>query len=483
MSTGGNGAESPRINYDKRSALISLVACCVFIGVFYLLGGRHLLRSAKVTEETRVAQQAAEEKIRSNEQTVNELQSQLRSVRDSFQANESQLTETETIRARLEDIEQSLGELPNLVGEAKTQVDASVMRNARSRAEFVAVAALMEKCSNGLDELMRQTRSWQSELTPLLQDDRGRRLASDPDAVLRFLVVSKEEHPTVADIAAWTQEFNEASRPIREAVAKEQREIQTTPDDRAYFEAILTRVESASLKLTRSQEVLRLLLVETSEQPVATRTLEQALAVAEQEALNRFVEEANQERMAKLKAAVDEQSKALQEAEEIRIAAETEMRVAEKKAQAQGIRTETQRLDNEIDEAAAAAARRKLEAEFARDQPEIQSLLAPFLAESVTHPNLGNPNDPHTWIIRAGDLIPVSFGRLQSSGSLADTHEGRHRLYYFAGSADSIRPKQGFPAYSRTGLNNPAIVDRISRAQALLTKYGPLMVEKGMLYR
>ena len=298
MSTGGREAESPRIQYGARSALISFIVCVALISLFHLFGGRQWIRTAKVTEETRVAQQAAEEKIRSNEQTVSELQSQLQSIRDLFQSKESQLDETETIRSRLEQIEKSLTGLPNLVGEAKTQLDASVMRNARSRAEFVAVAALIEKCGDELDQLMRQTRSWQSELEPLLKDDRGRKLASDPDAVLRFLVVSKEGHPTVSDIAAWTQEFNEAARPIREAVVEEQREIQTSPEDRSYFEAILTRVESASLKLTRSQEVLRLLLVETSEQPAATRTLEQALAVAEQEALNRFVEEANLERMA-----------------------------------------------------------------------------------------------------------------------------------------------------------------------------------------
>jgi DNA repair exonuclease SbcCD ATPase subunit len=483
MSTDDFDPPEDRSKSDSRSAAIALGTVAVVLLVFYLYVGRDLQQSVKIAEETRVAQQAAEQKIAGNEQVVSNLQSQLHSVRDSFQKTETDLAEAQAMRARLTQIEEALADLPELVHETKSEIDATTMRTARSRGEFVSTLKLIEDVANELERLAKLTYSWQQDFEPLLEDDRGSRLAGDENAVRDFLTAVSAPLPTVQESLTWTAEFNEASRPLREAAKSGATDIQTTAEDQAYFEAMLTRVKTGCDALARRQETVELLLTRTSQRPVSGTTLKEAIKNREQNELQRLLAEAEEKRLEALKAAIAQQSLEIEQAEQARIAAETALRVAEKKAQVQGIRTETQRIDNEIDEAAIAAARKKLEAEFARDEPEIQSLLAPFLAESVTHPNLGNPNDPHTWIIRAGDLVPVSFGRLQSSGSLANTHEGRHRLYYFAGSADSIRPKQGFPAYSRTGLNNPAIVARITRAQDLLIKYGPLMVERGLLYR
>jgi serine/threonine protein kinase len=123
----------------------------------------------------------------------------------------------------------------------------------------------------------------------------------------------------------------------------------------------------------------------------------------------------------------------------------------------------------------------KLQAEFLHDREEIENLLAPFLAVSESQPTIGRPDEPNTWLFPAAPLAPISYGRLQASGALADSQDGLHRLYYIGGFKVNFRPKRGFPEYSRENLSHEVVVEKVKRARELLLKYGPIMVKKGML--
>jgi hypothetical protein len=481
MSDGSSSVLGEARN-DMRMALITVGISLGMLLVFYYLSGQRMLRSEHLAEETRVAQQQADEKIRSNEALVQDIQSQLSSVRQSLSREEMNLAEAQTLKDRLTEIEQALSQMPNLTDNVRMELDQMAARRARSRAELVSVGALLTQCDKALERMSELTHTWQSDYSLILQDDRGRRIASDPAALAQVSTVFMEVLPTSDDCNAWLRELAELSRPIRAAVASEA-DYQVQPSDRTYVEGLLTRVESANQRLAARQGIIERYLALSSQRPVAERTLEQALQTAEQEALAELVVQATEKRVEALRATVEEHSEVIRQAEEERILAATQVRTAELAAEKAGLLQRERELQASLEAAAAAAARRQLEADFKRDEAEIRTLLAPFLADSESQPALGKADDPTSWIIPGVPFGPVSFGRLQGSGALDETDEGRHRLYYFAGYAHNFRPKRGFPEYSRTGLSNQGVARRVDRARELLLKYGPLMVEQRMLQR
>jgi len=467
---------------DMRSAKISLIIAAVVIAGYYAIHAWIGRDSAQVAEEVPAVQEAVDRKIRGDEATVRELQGQLAAVRDVLSQRELRSEDIQRLRMRLTDVEKTFGELPSLVEDSRVELDAVATRQARQRAEFVALEALLAKCDHQLAQMAELVRNWESEYEPLLSNDRGRRLAADAEVVSHVETLLAEPLPDGDDVAAWKRELTEVSRPLRDASASGT-ELRVAEEDRAYLQAFLTRVETANRKLAARGNTMKSLLAKTANLSPASLTLEEAVDTAKQDVLSQQVSEATERRRLALKASVDAQSEAIQEAEEQRIAAVTQLRLAELEAEKVGIVLQRDRTHTQIEAAKAEAAKKQLEAEFKQDEAEIKSLLAPFLADSFTYPVVGNPDEPTTWIVRGGNPAPVSLGRLHSSGALDDSHEGRHRLYYFAGSRDSLRPKGGFPDYTRTGLSNAAIATRISRARELLLKYGPLMVERGMLQK
>ncbi len=127
------------------------------------------------------------------------------------------------------------------------------------------------------------------------------------------------------------------------------------------------------------------------------------------------------------------------------------------------------------------AAKRRLELEFNRDRNDINAYLIPFISEGR---NLrGN----------AAGKGPASFSAIQKKGALENTAEG---LASLSMTAKNGRPLGGFPeinimAHMITNNSTPGsyhntpkyrgIEAYLEKAQSLLNKYGPLMVEKGLL--
>lgn len=365
--------------------------------------------------------------------------------------------------------------------ERKARQDQLALKQARARAELVKVKSLIVSCDKELKRTGQLTQVWSSEFEPLLKNDLGRQLASIPELVESFRGIFNEKLPATNQYQVWQAQLNEAARPLRQPNQESEELAIVSEQERIYFQELLTQVETANQALTRREELARSLLARASGSKATEQTLRQAIDELDRQQYQSFLAQSEQERLESIQRALVKQADEIRKAEEARIAAETELRVMEKRAKTELILSQKGDVQSQIDAGTRSALRRKLEEDFSKDQTEIESLLTPFLADSITHPQYGNANQPHTWIIRSGNPAPVSFGRLQASGSLESSQGGLHRLFYFAGSGDSIRPKGGFPTYSRQGLSDAGIVARLQRAQELLTKYGDLMVERGLL--
>jgi len=133
------------------------------------------------------------------------------------------------------------------------------------------------------------------------------------------------------------------------------------------------------------------------------------------------------------------------------------------------------------DDLLAKAAKKKLEQEFNRDLNDVNAYLLPFISSGR---NLrGN----------AAGKGPASFSAIKLKGALENTADG---LASLSVAAKNGRPLGGFPeinimAHMITNNSTPGsyhntpkyrgIEAYLEKAQSLLKKYGPLMVEKGLL--
>jgi hypothetical protein len=282
-------------------------------------------------------------------------------------------------------------------------------------------------------------------------------------------------------LTTWTQELNAIADPIRKATASGD-DFHVTDELRTYLQGLLTRVTDANQRLGAHQRLIDSLTLSTQDQPLSAVSLRDAIAAYETRVNDELSNEATRRRKEELQKAIEEQSAAITEAEKRRIEADTQARVKEEEAARQGLLNRSQELDVQIDAAKAKAAKERLEADFRREQFEINSALYPFLdSNGESQPTLGTRDDPRSWHVPGRGLGPTSFSRLNASGALEDSADGNKKLYFLGGDFNNLRRKGGFPSYVATGLNDPGVLGRVKRARELLIKYGELMVEKGML--
>lgn len=467
---------------NMRSAILATIGCAAAMFIFYFLIGKRINESARVAEQVRQTQLAEHEQLRQNEIAAQQMRSQMNEVQSALSSGQVIEVEGRTHKDRVTEVEQQLQSLQVLTVETRAGIDAAVAAHSQAQADLIRVQATLHNCETALTELKTSLQTWEQNYVVIFDDDRGRKIASDANAVAKLATLVQEPLPSSSEIASWPLELQQLARPIRDAATKGL-EFHVSNDHRTALEQFLTRVNDAKKRLVARQQIIDLLLVQTEAATPSDLTLSQAVVGYEQMLLDDLTSQAVEKRREALQKSIDEQSAAIQQAELARIEAETQVKLAEKEAERLGLTVKKQEIDEQVVEAKTKADRERLEAEFRRDEAEIKGLLTPFLFESESQPTFGNADDPQSWIIPTAPLGPTSFSRLQGSGSLDDTQDGMKRLYYYGGWHMNLRKKGGFPQYSATGLNDSGVRARVSRAQKLLEKYGLLMVEKGMLQR
>jgi len=122
----------------------------------------------------------------------------------------------------------------------------------------------------------------------------------------------------------------------------------------------------------------------------------------------------------------------------------------------------------------------KLQRDFENDWLEMQSVLAPFISEGNSIVGVSNNNELE--FLQTTKRQLVSLSAIQSSGALNDSVVGLERLLYIANHSTNKRNKGTFPIVDEiTVKRDPRVRLKLVRVQELLSKYGDILVEKGLL--
>lgn len=363
-----------------------------------------------------------------------------------------------TLQNELEKVRQANATLQQQVNERKSDL-------AVAKAKLTRVKAEGQQARQQIDKLLQERIVWKTKFESLLTDDRGRRIAADEAHVALTLPVLQRVRASDSEIAGWSTELDELMQPLNIAQQANDGEAAVSESHAAAVSAIAKSARLTLDELQRDMRLLETIIQQTQSVTVGTTTLRDAASqaeVAEATKLALAVAEAR-------KVALAAQSEALQKAEQERIAAETRVKEREQanetaKLSAREDMLIAQAREEEL-KRQTAIAQEKLEREFAKDLPEVRRLLSAFIDDGFQRRG------------RQEGKGPMSYAAIEGAGALAKTSAGRQALAILVGHSD--RPSGPLPRFQ--GGQTRSQEELCTRAQELLTKYGPLMIEKKML--
>jgi hypothetical protein len=349
-------------------------------------------------------------------------------------------------------------------------------RLAASRQNLQATSDLVAKLKKAITD-------WNETTSALMASPQGVRLAASSEALAQAEALLRAERPA----ATLAQSYRARLEPLVklvEAAEKAEREDLVSFDPGPTFsselDAIKAEAEPALKAYDEHNRRLAAILAGLTEPASADGpTLKAVLQAREDERLqeeNRLlmaeVEKARQENAKKR---AEEQAIAERRAGELEREKEREKRELEelqKKAEIAGLVQDKEGLQGDIAEA---LRRQKLKREFEQDLPEIRSLLRPFITDGRSQPDEG-------FFRPTTNVGPVSLAALRSEQLLNVTIEDQRRLWYMASDKKrNGRDLGAFPNYIGNATDWNAKQPTVQKAQALLIKYGELMVEEEML--
>jgi len=352
-----------------------------------------------------------------------------------------------------------------------------------NRAAIINLQNQTKTLRSNYESLVKSEASMRGQLELLQNSKPGAKLAADPALIDQYIGLNSEfEELTRYDLGV--ESFLNSMNGLFTSVVEEKvaRDFHPQTETVAIAQQLDKTVLERKTELSELSEELGLLLEKShSNNPGAT------LAAA----IDNFKKERTALR-AKRKADFSKQAradslekieKAVKAAEDDFAASETELRTAELAAKASKNRRRASEIDaqREKDEAdeIARAAKQKLENEFAAASGEIQTYLQYLMADGRDH--RGN----------ASGVGPVSYGEVVGSGALAGDQRGIIVMSRWCGSngrgsnSNNLRAKNSssliLSDFSFTQPRYESDIRFAEKAQQLLKKFGPLMVEKGLL--
>lgn len=339
-------------------------------------------------------------------------------------------------------------------------------------------------------ELSGERAAWSQRIQPLLDNDAGRRLASDDTVVTRVQAnwlpdtymtdpafeperfttrlekLAKSSHPSPAVIGLYTA--------LRDDL---QQTLTFIQQRRKGIEGLVATSTAAA----PANRTLRVAIDDIRKQKDAEHAARIAAQLKEAESERvALMGEREAELYRKQTERIDaekrlEISRVEKQTELVRIQEQAELDLAEKKAELARIKADEEQRDVERQAELA-----KRSAEFKRDLNEVQSVLTPFTTPGYTQ-LVGNYWQP------GSEKRPLSFMAIYTAGALDDSMAGLTKLANIGCRQRQLSPglhQNDRPSWGP--MQNSRVVDRnriefVKRAQTLLRKYGSLMVEEGML--
>jgi len=331
--------------------------------------------------------------------------------------------------------------------------------------EFVQQA---DKLAKLLQEWRQELDLWHSDVESLLTNDAGKALAADAEAVHKFRAIFSQSRPgrdRLNEIHSLTEHSGDSvGRSLNDPDDAVRPDQGTAQKIVAYVAE--ARAAAVDWRVARSQ--IRTLVDDARQRGSAAQISLQDAIHAQEQVDNRAA------------AAVAEREKDL-------ATKEAAVRVA--KAKADAIRATGEIEARQILAGSAEALarqqsdedRRKKEAELAtrraalgRDMADVKRYLAPFIVKGYAQPN-------GYFAAQTATAGPMSYSKIVAAGALKESREGMQLLVNYA-TRGNDRDRAGFPTcdgseYQWAELNK----EYVRRAQELLTLYGDLLVEQGLL--
>jgi len=342
---------------------------------------------------------------------------------------------------------------------------AQLQQEIAKRSEEDRVSNMVVEVEGKINDVMNSATLFEQLISNLSKNDDGRRIASDA----RLL------EPCIDVLAGRSL--------TKEVVLSLQDKLYT-------YKRTLTTVGISSKELAGTLSSLSSLKVETErmqrEFEIASKTLDRWIAVSSsntpsKETLQEIIDQRESDRF--VKAARENRLKIDAERDKLE-AVKTNIEIAkvqteEKKRQDElGLLREKEKVRTAEQNKQLAIL--KLQQDFENDWLEMQSLLAPFISEGNSIVGVSRNNDLE--FLQTTKRQLVSLSAIQSSGALNDSVVGFERLLYIANHSTNKRNKGTFPIVDEiTVKRDPRVKQKLVRVQELLSKYGDILIEKGLL--
>ena len=300
--------------------------------------------------------------------------------------------------------------------------------------------------------------------------------------------VLEKDRVTVEKADEWDQRLELLAEPVDKAALDPSSKVTISDEHSRLISELSLNVASAMQSYSEAESLMNIIIDETAGLEPHTETFEEVLRKqkrADELALAARIEEARQ---AARREAEQRQIESIQQSEQALVEAETkrqELNAIEKKkaieaqskaeqeqmaAEAQVAEAQRQATINGLKEEAAVLAEKlrlaQLDREFERDKAKIDGYLSAFIFEAYT--------------LRSDQTKgPASLSVIEGQGALEPNKAGIAKLVELA-NTDPRRPLGPIPYITFFNVGQ-ASNEPIETAQALLTKYGKLMVQKGLL--
>lgn len=387
---------------------------------------------------------------------------------------------TTSLEATHADLERERANREELENELATREISLLDEQTRVKITAQELAEQIELARSEITRLQTEIDDWQEMTEELMNTDLGRRIAADEDLLLQLHTLLAEDRPDPKLARNLQSRAETLMSFVNRALETPNAAHQPTPELRLQVDELHQRARIAIPIMARRNQRLRAILAQAPEEfPADTPELQSAIehiedrwAARENQRIADEVRKAREEKMKELEAVRVENEKKLVDAQ---IEAERErgpQEVASVRAAAEkAAEAERLRLQKEKEKAQREKLERQFEAEYAR----MKGLLTPFTSKGYKQPK-------GRMMERMPDPAPVSFSRLQGSGTLDRTARGLEALRWVTTANNyNDRPLGAFPPYETSSFNFDSTNNVVQGVQDFLIQYGPLMVEKGLL--
>lgn len=306
-----------------------------------------------------------------------------------------------------------------------------------------------------LDQCDSEIAKWNTTVRPLLENEAGRKIASDSDLVRQIRIALRQDRPSAEYVIELRAALRDLAEPFEHIAEDSNSSVFPIPETMNELSRLQSEIRSTRDTLQGSRE--RVLAVASQAQGLSAidTSLSQAI-----DAINQA------ELIASTKLLDSESTRAEQEAAEARakLAAEQIRREAAERLESEKAEAERQRLIKRA------------------QMPDVQRYLAPFLAKGYLQPKSERGVG---MFVKTTRLEPMSFSKISRTGALEPTISGLNVLNQLGSDtgtnelANDRRPLWGFGYFTNRWSRSDQ--EYLQKAQELLRELGPTLVELEML--